>query len=247
MTKPRGDHDELGNVSPLGLERTVEQALARELRRAIIDGRLRPGTRLRYRELARQFDVSVTPVRIALRELTQEGLIEMRPHEGARVTPLSVEELEELYAARTGFEGWLARWGASALTDDQLRKMDAALADVSESVTKRDLDGYLRAAWSHRSICYRAARREALLHKAEVLFQRSARYNWLTLRAEGRLDESLAGARDFHAACRDRDGEHAMDLIRRALDRTLEDLSSRFAEAVDSGSTDRYDVAADQL
>jgi DNA-binding GntR family transcriptional regulator len=247
MTKPTDDHNELGLVSPLGPDRTVEQALARELRRAIIDGRLRPGTRLRYRELAKQFGVSVTPVRIALRELLQEGLIDMRPHEGAHVTPLSVEELEEVYAARAGFEGWLARRGAPALTDDDLRKMERRLANVEEAVAKSDLDAFLRSAWSHRTICYRAAHREALMEKVEVLFQRSARYNWLTLRAEGRLDESMAGLRDFHAACEAHDGERAKLLMRQALDRTLEDLVGRLTDELDSRASDEtLGLAADQ-
>jgi len=227
--------DDLGMVTPLGPDRTVEQALARELRRAIIDGRLRPGVRLRYRELAEQFEVSVTPVRIALRELLQEGLVDMRPHEGARVTPLSVEELEEVYAARSGVEGWLARCGAPELTDADMRTMEQRLGGVESAAANGDLDAYLRSAWSHRSVCYQAARRQTLLEKADSLFQRSARYNWLTLRAEGALDEALALAHRMHDACAERDGERAMSIIRSALDETLEVLAGRLHAALIAG------------
>lgn len=221
---------DLSAIRPLGATRTVEQSLARELHAAIVDGRLLPGTRLRYRELARQFGVSVTPVRIALRELTREGLIESRPHEGARVAPLSVTELEEIYTARIGFEGWLAYIGASALSDPDLETLRAALDAVERAAATGDVENYLNAAWDHRLVCYRAASRPALLERVDTLFERSRRYNWLTLRADGRLDESHAAAHEFHAACARREGQEARDVLRRILDRSLEHLVSRFAQ-----------------
>ena len=104
-------------ITPLG-HRTVEEALVEELRDAIVTGSLRPGDRLVYRDLARRFGVSVTPVRIALRELSKEGLVEMRAHAGARVSLLSIDELEEIFVTRIGIEGWLAQHGAERLTDE---------------------------------------------------------------------------------------------------------------------------------
>ena len=225
------EDDELSDLSAvkaLGAERTVEQVLARELRAAIVTGRLRPGTRLRYRDVAKQFSVSVTPVRIALRELVQEGLIETRPHEGARVAPLSVEELEDVYAARIGYEGWLARKGAGALTDRDIATLERRLVAVQEAVEASDLDQYLRAAWAHRSTSYRAAGRPQVVDRIQMLYERSRRYNWLTLRAGGRLDESFAGIREYHDACKARDGNAARDAVRRALDRTMEHLVAQF-------------------
>src|SRR5262249_20618529 len=102
-------------ITPLG-HRTVEEALVGQLRDAIVTGLLRPGERLVYRDLARRFGVSVTPVRIALRELSKEGLVEMRAHAGARVSLLSADELEEIFVFRIGIEGWLSQHGAERLT-----------------------------------------------------------------------------------------------------------------------------------
>jgi DNA-binding GntR family transcriptional regulator len=228
---------DLSAIRPLGATRTVEQSLARELHDAIVNGRLLPGTRLRYRELAQQFGVSVTPVRIALRELTQEGLIESRPHEGARVAPLSASELEEIYTARIGFEGWLAYTGATALSDKDLVTLQSALDALERAAARGDVEQYLNAAWTHRLVCYRAAGRPALLERVETLFERSRRYNWLTLHAEGRLDESHAAAHDFHRSCVGHDGHEARAVLRRILDRTLEHLVSRFAEDGGAGSS----------
>jgi DNA-binding GntR family transcriptional regulator len=221
---------DLSGIRPLDGTRTVEGSLARELHDAIVKGRLPPGTRLPYRELARQFGVSVTPVRIALRELTEAGLIESRPHGGARVAPLSIGDLEEIYTARIGFEAWLAKTGAEALKETDLVELERALRGVDSAAQAGDVNLYLAAAWKHRSVCFRAADRPALFDRVEKLFERSHRYNWLTLGDEGRLNESRATAHEFHAACRARDGEEARAVLRRILDRSLEHLVERFAD-----------------
>jgi DNA-binding GntR family transcriptional regulator len=221
---------DLSGIRPLDGTRTVEGSLARELHDAIVKGRLPPGTRLPYRELARQFGVSVTPVRIALRELTEAGLIESRPHGGARVAPLSIGDLEEIYTARIGFEAWLAKTGAEALKETDLVELERALRGVDSAAQAGDVNLYLAAAWKHRSVCFRAADRPPLFDRVETLFERSHRYNWLTLGDEGRLDESRATAHEFHAACRARDGEEARAVLRRILDRSLEHLVERFAD-----------------
>jgi DNA-binding GntR family transcriptional regulator len=220
---------DLSGIRPLDGTRTVEQSLARELHDAIVKGRLPPGTRLPYRELARQFGVSVTPVRIALRELREAGLIESRPHGGARVAPLSIGELEEIYTARIGFEAWLAKTGAEALEKGDLVELERALRGLKAAAQTGDVNPYLAAAWNHRMVCYRAAKRPALLERVETLFERSHRYNWLTLGDDGRLDESRASAYEFDAACHTGDGEQARAVLRRILDRSLEHLVERFA------------------
>jgi DNA-binding GntR family transcriptional regulator len=219
-----------GALSPIGGDRTVEQMLVRALRAAILAGRLAPGARLPYRELAAEFGVSVTPVRVALRELSQEGLVVTRPHEGARVAPLSRVELEEIYAARTGFEGWLVHEGAPQLRDRDVREMDRCLAKIELAAEAGDLRDYLDASWAHRSIAYAAAARPEMLAKTSTLYQRAARYNWLTLSEEGRLGESLIVARELHVACAARDGERARNLVRASLDHTIQHLATRFAD-----------------
>ena len=227
--------DELSGVGPLGGERTVEQALTRELRRSIIDGQLQPGVRLRYRDLADRFKVSVTPVRIALRELMNEGLVELRPHGGARVAPLSVEEIESLYAARIGYESLLAHRGAPRLSNGDLSRMAALRARLDTAVAAGDVDGFLVTTWEHRMVCFVAGRRENLLEQARVLYGRSGRYNGLSLMTGARMRRSRESAEEFGAACARRDAAAASRVVREALFRTLDHLIEAFpSDAADS-------------
>ena len=161
-----------------------------KLREAIINGSLRPGDRLTYRDLAQRFGVSVTPIRIALRELSNEGLVEMRPHTGTRVSPLSVDEIEEIFATRIGIEGWLARYGTERLTDANLRAMARALDELRKAERRGDLDAYLRHSWEMRAVCYGAAEKPRLFERFRVLYEHSSRYVFLMIADTKRLRRS---------------------------------------------------------
>jgi DNA-binding GntR family transcriptional regulator len=238
VTQSTDEKDILDVGTPLGPERTVERFLARELRESILSGRLRPGVKLPYRQLAEQFDVSVTPVRMALRELQTEGLVEMRPHGGASVAPLSLEELEELYSMRVGLEAWLSLLGAPSMSDDDLLSMRSHFVMLEESALNRDRSHYLEAGLAYRSVCYVAARRPRLSTTAVHLFKRTGRYAILSLTEEYRFDESLEFMRQFGERCDERDGRGAQKVIRESLEWSLEFLSKTMVEHAASGSSD---------
>jgi DNA-binding GntR family transcriptional regulator len=212
----------------IGPHRTVEQVVIAKLREAIIGGSLRPGDRLTYRDLAHRFGVSVTPIRIALRELSNEGLVEMRAHTGTRVTPLSVDEIEELFATRIGIEGWLARYGAERLTDADLRTIAVELDELRKAERRADLDAYLSHSWEMRAVVYGAAQKPRLFERFRVLYEHSSRYVFLMIADTKRLRRSREDMEVFCAACRDRDGVAAQDAIQAALQTTLSFLSDAF-------------------
>ena len=212
-------------MSGVGDERTVEGVVATALRRSILDGTLPPGARLRYRQLAERFGVSVTPVRVALKQLASEGLVSQRPHAGARVSELSLEELEEAVLTRTSIEPWLALKGAPLLGDDDLADLARHLADVRSDTSSLDREGYLRSSWALREVVYRAAGRPRLLERARVLYDVSRRYHHLNLAEAERLARSLEYMEAFHATCAERDGRRAHDVMREALEWTLDYLA----------------------
>lgn len=215
----------------LGPHRTVEQVVVARLREAIITGSLSPGERLAYRDLAQRFGVSVTPVRIALRELANEGLVEMRAHAGARVSPLSLDELEEIFATRIGIEGWLARHGAERLTDEAIGRMAVVLGEMKQAEQTNDRESYLRGAWALRTTCYEAAGKKRLLDRVQTLYDLSTRYHFLTILDVSRFARSFVLMENFFVACRERDGARAERVMQNALDWTLSYLSDAVADA----------------
>lgn len=91
-----------------GLE-PIEQSplrvqIADRLRRAIVTGRLRPGTVLVETALAEQMNVSRAPIREAIQILEGDGLVETVAYKGKRVKPLTVREVTETYDMRQVYE-----------------------------------------------------------------------------------------------------------------------------------------------
>jgi DNA-binding GntR family transcriptional regulator len=215
----------------LGPHRTVEQIVVAKLRQAIITGSLKPGDRLAYRDLAHRFGVSVTPVRIALRELSNEGLVDMRAHTGARVSPLSIDELEEIFATRIGIEGWLARHGAARLTDEGVAQMAVLLEELRRTEQADEREAYLRVSFALRAKCYETAEKPRLLDRFMVLYEHSTRYVFLTIAEASRFKQSRADMEKFFVACEARDGLAAHAAIQDALQHTLLYLVEAFDKA----------------
>src|SRR6187402_473104 len=78
--------------------------IADMLRRAIITGKLRPGSVLVETALADQMNVSRAPIREAIQILENDGLVETVAYKGKRVKPLTAREVEETYGLREVFE-----------------------------------------------------------------------------------------------------------------------------------------------
>ena len=205
-------------------ERTVENLIANELRESILNGSLAPGSRLPIRDVAKKLGASVTPVRIALKQLAGEGLVDLTPHAGATVGRLTVDEVEELLVTRDGIESWLAFRGAPNLTDEELVEMTTALARLGRAVDTEDARAYLGASWAVRAPCYAAAGRPRLFRKATELFLRSRRYHLLNLSERARLEWSQDLFVRFTAACHARDGVLAREISHEGLQWTLEYL-----------------------
>jgi DNA-binding GntR family transcriptional regulator len=117
-----------------------------ELRAAILGGVFRPGERLRESDLARQLNLSRGPVREALRQLEQEGIVTAIPHVGVSVTMLDLEEIEDVMSMREFIETFKCEQTIRNLTEDDLAelhrlvdRMKAAAAD-GDGVLVSELD-----------------------------------------------------------------------------------------------------------
>jgi DNA-binding GntR family transcriptional regulator len=95
-------------AGPPGIERlpkaTLRAHIAERLRAAILAGDIPPGSPLTETDLSARFDVSRGPLREALRQLVEEGLLVTVPYTGTRVASLSVEDVREIYSLRTALE-----------------------------------------------------------------------------------------------------------------------------------------------
>jgi DNA-binding GntR family transcriptional regulator len=94
------------------------------LRQSFAQGKYVPGDRLQIAKIAKDFGLSLTPVREALFELANEGLIDLQPHRGARVADLPITDLAEVYLVRELLESAATRLTAQRATLEQLEAIE---------------------------------------------------------------------------------------------------------------------------
>jgi DNA-binding GntR family transcriptional regulator len=99
------------------------------LRAEILKGHLDPGSEINQVQIAAEFGVSRGPVREAFRLLERDGLIDARVNHRARVTGLSVDDLEHLYALRVLNESVALSVSVPSFTSAELDELDQ-LAEV---------------------------------------------------------------------------------------------------------------------
>jgi len=205
------------------LSRTVADWLAQR----IISGEAAPGERLTEPRIAELAGVSRSPVREALRILAGEGLVEITPRHGARVTHVGVRDARELYACRLLLEPTCAYEAVQAMTPagvaelDRIRaQMEAAAGDGPRFLSQNV--AYFRTLARH---CPNTLLREFV----ELTWANAQRYWSVFARVEGYSAGSLAFHEPLHAAVRTGDpaaaqaADHAiLERARNVLVSTLE-------------------------
>jgi DNA-binding GntR family transcriptional regulator len=113
--------------------RTATDYVSDSLRRSILNGDLVGGTRLSLAEIASTFDVSTTPVREALRELSFEGLVRIDSYRGGVVTAVTQAEVEEIVRIRSVLEPMAAREAVEGMTPKILEEAQEILDEMAAS------------------------------------------------------------------------------------------------------------------
>jgi len=204
---------EKSGVTPLRRRRLVDDA-TQSLRNAILDGRLTGGARLRQTALADRLGISRTPIREALGRLQHEGLIELLPRSGVRVTLLNADEAVELYDLREVLDGLAARLAAGRADAAALARLERPLARMAECVSRRDPGPWFRAHVSFHEEIVKIAGNRPLARLSSVVRLSIRHFHPLLLRTERRLEDAYREHRAIFEAIAAHDVEAAEGLAR---------------------------------
>jgi len=148
----------------------VHEQLYRALRTRIMNGEVAPGVAMTLRGLGREFGVSMTPAREAVRRLVAEGALSLTLSGRVATPELTAERIEELAALRALLEPELAARALPRAYDALIDRLQANDSALSQAVAKRDSVGYIRANLDfHRSL-YLRAQAPAMLAMAETVW-----------------------------------------------------------------------------
>lgn len=142
----------------------------RTLRSRIMHGELPPGQSMTLRGIGKQFDVSMTPAREAVRRLAAEGALTLSSSGRISTPELSNDRIEELAAVRALLEPELASRALPRAHLALIERLQAINAAVSEAVVKQDAVGYIRSNLEFHRTLYLRAQAPAMLAMAETVW-----------------------------------------------------------------------------
>lgn len=153
-------------ISKLNLDnyKPLREVVFENMRKAIIEGVLKPGERLMEIQLADQLGVSRTPVREAIRMLELEGLVVMLPRKGAYVANISKKDLLDILEVRVGLEGLAAYCAAERMTEDDIKRLEIISKDIEDAVYKNDVDTMLVKDEEFHTLIFQATGNKRLMN-----------------------------------------------------------------------------------
>lgn len=120
--------------------RVLRQEVLTALRTGIVSKEIPVGTRLLEAELSARMGVSRAPVREALRQLEQEGLVESFAHRGVVVVGVPEDEIDALYELRATIEAKAIARACASATDEDLAGLRALIEEMRDAVERWDID-----------------------------------------------------------------------------------------------------------
>ncbi len=213
-----------------------------QLRSDILKGALAPGSSLSALGVAERFSASRTPVRQAFLRLEADGLVSLIDRQGARVAPISLQGVRDLFELRMLLEAHAARVVAeSAAADPAVRERFVellagfdAVADDTDAADRRDRFYELAEAFDQAVIA--TTRNRHLARSIAELRPHSARLRMIAHSPATRLESSLVEHRAMCRAIIDGQGDAAAAAVTEhlvATERTiLEAVMSPGASAV---------------
>jgi DNA-binding GntR family transcriptional regulator len=203
--------------SPLERPATLRQQVFDLVLAELKGGALAPGTRITEEGLARRLEVSRTPIREALGQLTRQGVLLLRAGGGYLVPSPTREEVEQLVAVRLLLEPIAVRMAATEYGNEQVERISRAIRNEQSAIASTHPAAFARANEEFRHAIFdhlanRVLSRQIAQFDSHLHFIRS-----VTLKSRALRREIVARQVNIRDALKSRQGKEAEALWRAYL------------------------------
>jgi DNA-binding GntR family transcriptional regulator len=168
----------------------LRQRVANNLRDAIIEGKFKPGERLKENELCAWTGVSRTAVREALRQLEAEGVVANIPNRGPAVACVSPEEAQQYFEVRGLLEALMAKTLAQRITDAECKTLQKYKSDLDRAFTSGRIPGILETKERFEAFLASASQNSVAKDFRNVIHARLSYLRPMVLKLPHRLEEN---------------------------------------------------------
>ena len=188
-----------------------------QLKNSILAGEFENGAELREIALAKKLGVSRTPVREALRQLEQEGLVEIYPNRGAYVKGITYKDVEDIFRIRARLEGLCAEMAVSSITHEQLDKLDEIILLSKFYEEKKDMEHLLKMDSQFHEVLFESCGSKMLEHQLKDYHQYVQKARLRSLKRQELAKKSTQEHEEILLAIKDRDAKRADELATRHI------------------------------
>lgn len=204
------------------IQRLLPDALSDRLREMIVEGSLAPGEKINERELCEAFGVSRTPLREAVQALAKEGLVQITPRRGARVAPMTVDDLDEVFPIMGALEALAGELACARLTPNVVGEIRVLHLAMVAAFERGDRHSYFRLNEEIHDRIFKAAGNQTLIQIRRALAARVRRARFRANLSPQRWQKAVAEHEEIVAALDAADGPRLGRLLRDHLAGKLE-------------------------
>lgn len=180
-----------GEVKPVVRRTVMREDLKEYILGAILSGELQPGQHIKELHLTRKLGVSQAPIREALIELEQMGVVKNEPFRGTFVRSLSAQELQDMYSVRALLEGYAARLAVQFLDAAAVALLEGLIGEMLDAARAREPQRMVEADVAFHETLVHLSGNSSLVHLWRMI--RPATWTLLTASRAGAPLEYLAG------------------------------------------------------
>ena len=204
--------------APETTNETLASSVYHELLEDILEGKLKPGHKLRLQALTDDYTVGNSPLREALNRLSANGMVVREENKGFRVSPASIEELQELVTTRCWLEEIAVRESIKNADDAYDERIVLAFHRLSK-ITPNDDGSWDSPEQENRHREFHQALLSAcssniLLGYCAELHEQTLRYRKLAAVVKYREGAEGSEHKAIHDAVLDRDADKAVELLK---------------------------------
>lgn len=217
-------------------QKTLEKAepyymqLQQTIKERIWSGYYKPGDRLYEAQLAKQFEVSRSPVREAVRTLVNEGLLSVGSNSEITVYEPSLRDVQDIYECRIALESTAVALTAKKASPEQLTEIDGVLRETQEAIEKGDKEKIVECNVRFHELIIDISGNIRLKKIIEDLHSLTYYYRMLNTDEGRRGSTILKGHQKIFEAIKERDSEKAVNRLAVHTKEDLENLVQLFKE-----------------
>nr|WP_312579000.1 GntR family transcriptional regulator [Sedimentibacter sp.] len=205
-------------------KKNLSQIAYLELKKDIYKNKIKPGDCLSENLIAKELNMSRTPVREALRILESEGLIEIKDGIGIYVKTISFKDIKDIFEVRRALETLALKTSINRVTDEEITNMERKfnyLFDQYKSGIDVEMDKFVAVDWELDELIVKKSNNNYIITIMGDIKAKIIRYQYMSYEALNDVEESTAQHMKILSLMKDRNLDELIKVNERHIEWSL--------------------------